>query len=70
MTMTPAEITQTKRMLVVARRNYVHYSMKSHRYNDRNEQPPTELTIGIEDCERTIRRLEADLIAAGVEVEI
>ena len=64
-----AELIQTQRMLIVARRDYVHFAMKMRYYEQRNEQPPTYLQIGIHDCERLITRLENDLIAAGVEVE-
>ncbi len=67
--MTPAEIAQTNRMLTVARRDYVHYSMKARGYEQRQLDIPPGISMAINDSERTIKRLEDELIAAGVEVE-
>jgi hypothetical protein len=67
--MTPAEIAQTKRMLATATRDYVHYAMKVRSYEQRNATPPHELVMRMQENDYTIKRLERDLIAAGVEVE-
>ncbi len=68
--MTPAEIAQTKRMLAVARRDYVHYRMKARGYEQRALDVPTGVQMAADDCERTINRFERELTAAGVEVEV
>ena len=67
--MTPAEIAQTKRMLTVARREYVHYCTKAQGYIHKQQDPPVGIRMAIEDSQRTIERFEHELIAAGVEVE-
>jgi hypothetical protein len=67
--MTPAEIAQTNRMLTTARRNYVHYCTKALPYQRRGDDIPTDIIMAIVDSERTIKRLEDDLIAHGVQVE-
>ena len=68
--MTPAEIAQTKRQLTTAQRNYVHYCTKALPYQRRGDDIPSGIILAIVDSERTIKRLEDDLIAAGVEVEV
>ena len=68
--MTPAEIAQTKRMLRTATRDYVHYKLKMRLYEQRNEAVPYDVLMSIQDSDRTIKRLEDDLIAAGVQVEV
>jgi hypothetical protein len=63
--MTPAEITQTRRMLNVARRNYVHYSMKVRGYHARNEQPPYEFISGAHENDQLMKQYERELSAAA-----
>ncbi len=67
--MTPAEIAQTRRMLRIATRDYVHYSMKARSYEQRQLDIPPGVRMAIVDCQSTIDRLQAELCAAGVEVE-
>jgi hypothetical protein len=68
--MTPAEIAQTKRLLKIAYRNYVHYSMKVRTAQQAGKQPSAESVAGVADNERYIRQYERELEAAGVEVEV
>jgi hypothetical protein len=68
--MTPAEIAQTNRMLITARRNYVHYCTKARGYEQRGLDVPSNIRMSLTDEDRTIKRLEDELIAAGVQVEV
>jgi hypothetical protein len=43
--------------------------MKVRSYEQRNATPPHELVMRMQENDQTIKRLERDLIAAGVEVE-
>ena len=69
MVMTPAEIAQTRRILHTAQRDLLHYRQRAVLYINRNQEPPGNLQMSILDNERTIERLERELIDAGVEVE-